>query len=600
MNRSTSIYQDIAARTGGSIYIGVVGPVRTGKSTFIKRFMETQVLPHIDNTYRRDRAQDELPQSGSGRMVMTAEPKFVPEEAVRIHLEDDVTFAVRLIDCVGYMVEGAMGHEENDKPRMVKSPWFDEEIPFDLAAETGTRKVIRDHSTIGIVVTTDGTISEIPRENYIPAEKRVIDELEALGKPFVILLNSTHPDAPETRAMAAEMEESYGRTVLPVSCLDLDEAQLGEILQKVLYEFPVRELDFALPRWVTMLDKGHWLQTEVYTAAMQLSEKISRMKDVSDSGRAALDCEAVENAALSGMNLADGVVRITVLLKPEVFYKVLSEQTGLEIGDEAGLMPCIIELAKAKRAYEKIRSAMEQVEATGYGICYFSDEVLHYHGKSFEGQTVVISGSGNVAQYAAEKCIELGGKVVAMSDSKGYIYDPNGINLKVLFDIKQKRRARISVYADEVAGAQYVEGCKNIWNVKCDIAMPCASQNEMDAEGAKAVIANGAFAVFEGANMPLTPEAIEAVTSAGLLYTPGKASNAGGVATSGLEMSQNSMRYSWTFEEVDAKLKGIMQSIFQECLNASIECGKPGDMMVGANVAGFLKVADAMMAQGIV
>ena len=244
--------------------------------------------------------------------------------------------------------------------------------------------------------------------------------------------------------------------------------------------------------------------------------------------------------------------------------------------------------------------SLARTQATGYGICYFSDEVLHYHGKSFEGQTVVISGSGNVAQYAAEKCTELGGKVVAMSDSKGYIYDPNGINLEVLFDIKQKRRARISVYADEVAGSQYVEGCKNIWNVKCDIAMPCASQNEMDAEGAKAVIANGAFAVFEGANMPLTPEAIEAVTSAGLLYTPGKASNAGGVATSGLEMSQNSMRYSWTFEEVDAKLKGIMQSIFQECLKASIECGKPGDMMVGANVAGFLKVADAMMAQGIV
>ena len=244
--------------------------------------------------------------------------------------------------------------------------------------------------------------------------------------------------------------------------------------------------------------------------------------------------------------------------------------------------------------------SLARTQATGYGICYFSDEVLHYHGKSFEGQTVVISGSGNVAQYAAEKCTELGGKVVAMSDSKGYIYDPNGINLEVLFDIKQKRRARISVYADEVAGAQYVEGCKNIWNVKCDIAMPCASQNEMDAEGAKAVIANGAFAVFEGANMPLTPEAIEAVTSAGLLYTPGKASNAGGVATSGLEMSQNSMRYSWTFEEVDAKLKGIMQSIFQECLKASIECGKPGDMMVGANVAGLLKVADAMMAQGIV
>ena len=363
-----AVCREIGARTGGDILIGVVGPVRTGKSTLIKQFMEKLVLPAIGPEDAKLRARDELPQSAAGRTIMTTEPKFIPESAVPLALEGGGECSIRLIDCVGYMVEGAMGHEENDKPRMVKSPWFDEEIPFDLAAETGTRKVIRDHSTIGIVVTTDGTISEIPRENYLPAEKRVIDELEALGKPFVILLNSTHPDAPETRAMAAEMEESYGRTVLPVSCLDLDEAQLGEILQKVLYEFPVRELDFALPRWVTMLDKGHWLQTEVYTAAMQLSEKISRMKDVSDSGRAALDCEAVENAALSGMNLADGVVRITVLLKPEVFYKVLSEQTGLEIGDEAGLMPCIIELAKAKRAYEKIRSAMEQVEATGYGI----------------------------------------------------------------------------------------------------------------------------------------------------------------------------------------------------------------------------------------
>ena len=288
-----------------------------------------------------------------------------------------------------------MGHEENDKPRMVKSPWFDEEIPFDLAAETGTRKVIRDHSTIGIVVTTDGTISEIPRENYVPAEKRVIDELEALGKPFVILLNSTHPDAPGTKALAAEMEESYGRTVLPVSCLDLDEEQLGEILRRVLYEFPVRELDFALPRWVTMLDKGHWLQTEVYTAAMQLSGQIARMKDISDSGRAVLDCEAVENAALSGMDLADGIVRITVLLKPEVFYRVLSEQTGLEIGDEAGLMPCIIELAKAKRAYEKIRSAMEQVEATGYGIVMPSIDEL-----SLEQPEIVRQGGHAVANAA--------------------------------------------------------------------------------------------------------------------------------------------------------------------------------------------------------
>ena len=245
--------------------------------------------------------------------------------------------------------------------------------------------------------------------------------------------------------------------------------------------------------------------------------------------------------------------------------------------------------------------SLARTQATGYGLCYFAAEALKYlKNDSFEGKTVVVSGSGNVAQYAAEKATQLGGKVVAMSDSQGYVYDPNGINFKVLFDIKQKRRARISVYAQEVEGATYVEGCKNIWNVKCDIALPCASQNEMDVEGAKALIANGCIGVFEGANMPLTPDAIAAVQGAGLLYSPGKASNAGGVATSGLEMTQNSMRLSWTFEEVDEKLHGIMQKIYKACYDASVECGKPGDLMVGANVAGFLKVAEAMMAQGIV
>lgn len=245
--------------------------------------------------------------------------------------------------------------------------------------------------------------------------------------------------------------------------------------------------------------------------------------------------------------------------------------------------------------------SLVRTEATGYGICYFSAEVLkHLRNDSFEGKKVIVSGSGNVAQYCAQKCMQFGGKVIAMSDSKGYIYDPNGINLDVLFDIKQKRRARISVYADEVPGSEYHEGCKGIWTIPCDIAMPCASQNEMDLEGAKAVIANGAMAVFEGANMPLTPEAINAVIEAGLLYTPGKASNAGGVATSGLEMSQNSLRMSWSFEEVDEKLHGIMKNIFKSCYDASVECGQPGNMMLGANVAGFLKVANAMMAQGIV
>ena len=372
-----TVCREIGARTGGEILIGVVGPVRTGKSTLIKQFMEQLVLPAIGPADAKLRARDELPQSAAGRTIMTTEPKFIPEQAVPLQLEGGGECRIRLIDCVGYMVEGAMGHEEDEKPRMVKSPWFEEEIPFDLAAETGTRKVIRDHSTIGIVVTTDGSISEIPRENYLPAEKRVVEELEALGKPFVILLNSTRPDAPETKTLATELEQAYGRTVLPVSCLDLKKDDLLSILQRVLYEFPVRELDFAIPRWVTMLEKGHWLQNEIYTAALQFSEKISRMKDVpAQNSAGALAGDSVQESALSGMNLSGGVVRVTVLLKPEVFYRVLSEQTGLEIGDEAGLMPCIIELSRAKREYEKIRSALEQVEATGYGIVMPSIEEL--------------------------------------------------------------------------------------------------------------------------------------------------------------------------------------------------------------------------------
>ena len=363
------ICREIGARTGGDIYIGVVGPVRSGKSTFIKRFMEQLVLPAIGPAAARERARDELPQSAAGRTIMTTEPKFIPETAVPLQLEGGGECRVRLIDCVGYMVEGAMGHEENDRPRMVKSPWFDHEVPFDLAAETGTRKVICEHSTIGIVVTTDGSVSDIPREGYARTEKRIVEELDALGKPYIILLNSTHPDAPETKQLAEGMARDYDHTVLPVSCVDLDAEALGSILRQVLYEFPVRELDFALPRWVTMLENGHWLQTQVYDAAMQLAEKVSRMKDVpAGSDTSALECDAVQRSSISGIDLAAGSVRITVELKPEIFYQVLSEQTGLAIGDEAGLMPCIMELARAKREYEKVRSALEQVEATGYGI----------------------------------------------------------------------------------------------------------------------------------------------------------------------------------------------------------------------------------------
>ena len=245
--------------------------------------------------------------------------------------------------------------------------------------------------------------------------------------------------------------------------------------------------------------------------------------------------------------------------------------------------------------------SLARTQATGYGLCYYAAEALsHLANTSFEGKKVIVSGAGNVAQYAAEKCTQLGGTVIAMCDSNGYIYDPNGVDLKKVMDIKQKRRARIKVYADEVPGSEYHDGRKGIWTLKCDIAMPCASQNEMDADDAQHLIDNGCMAVFEGANMPLTPEAIEKVLGNGLLYSPGKASNAGGVATSGLEMSQNSIRMSWSFDEVDEKLQGIMKNIFKACYDASVECGQPGNLMLGANVAGFLKVADAMMAQGIV
>ena len=370
------LYREVGARTGGDIYIGVVGPVRSGKSTLIKQFMEALVLPALEDPAARARARDELPQSAAGRTIMTTEPKFTPETAVPLQLEGGGECRVRLIDCVGYMVEGAMGHEEDEKPRMVKSPWFDEAVPFDLAAETGTRKVIRDHSTIGVVVTTDGTISDIPRAGYEKAEARVIAELEELGKPYVILLNSAHPDAPETVRLAAAMEGQYHRSVLPVSCIDLDAPALEKILEGVLYEFPVRELDFAMPRWVTMLESGHWLQSSVYGAAMDFASRVSRMKDLQSGGQG-LACDAVQQSSVTGMDLAEGSVRVTVELKPEVFYQVLSEQTGLEIGDEAGLMPCIIELARAKREYEKLRSAIEQVEATGYGIVMPSVEQLH-------------------------------------------------------------------------------------------------------------------------------------------------------------------------------------------------------------------------------
>ena len=336
------IYQNIAQRTGGDIYLGVVGPVRSGKSTFIKRFAELMLLPRIKNEARRARAHDELPQSAAGRTIMTTEPKFIPEKAVRIELSGGGSFRARLIDCVGYMVDGALGHEENEAPRLVKSPWFDHEVPFDLAAETGTRCVIREHATVGLVVTTDGSVADLPREAYLEAERRILAELDAIGKPYIILLNCADPDSEDSRRLAAELTESYGHAVFPLNCTTMTVETLDRLLQALLYEFPIREIAVQMPGWVTMLESGHWLQRAVY--------------------------EYITGASLAGMDLATGSVTLRVTVDPDIFYRILGEQTGLDIVDEASLLPCVVSLARAKRAYDKIKSALDQVEATGYGI----------------------------------------------------------------------------------------------------------------------------------------------------------------------------------------------------------------------------------------
>ncbi len=361
------IYQNIAQRTGGDIYLGVVGPVRSGKSTFIKRFSELMLLPHIQNEACRARANDELPQSAAGRTIMTTEPKFIPEKAVNIELSGGGSFRARLIDCVGYMVDGALGHEEDNAPRLVKSPWFDHEVPFDLAAETGTRRVIQEHATVGVVVTTDGSVADLPRQGYCEAERRIVEELDAIGKPYIILLNCADPDCEEARQLAAQLEESYHHAVFPINCVTMTAETADRLLQKLLYEFPVQEIAVYMPSWVTMLEPGHWLQSAVYTAMLEYAGQISKMADVAGR-RPQLNCEYIAGASLTGMDLATGTVRIAANMAPDIFYRILGEQTGLEIVDEASLLPCVVSLARAKRAYDKIRSALDQVEATGYGI----------------------------------------------------------------------------------------------------------------------------------------------------------------------------------------------------------------------------------------
>lgn len=371
-----NIYSDIAQRTQGDIYIGVVGPVRTGKSTFIKRFMDTLVLPNIDGDYKKERAMDELPQSSAGRTIMTTEPKFIPENAVEIVLPSQASFKVRLIDCVGYIVPSSLGYIEGDQPRMVKTPWFEHDIPFNMAAEIGTQKVISEHSTIGLVVTTDGSISEIPREEYAEAEERVISELKELQKPFVVLLNCTSPSSHEAKLLAATLTDKYGVPVLPVNCLEITEGEIKEILTQVLFEFPIKEVSVDLPDWMATLEHDHWLREGTYKAINEAATKLRTVRDVKALAQDICDCEYIVAAQVNEMDLSCGSARVGVTMDGSLFYKILAESTGLDIDCEQGLMSCMKELAAIRKEYERLKGALDEVEATGYGIVMPSLEEL--------------------------------------------------------------------------------------------------------------------------------------------------------------------------------------------------------------------------------
>ncbi len=364
----SNIYNDISKRTDGDIYIGVVGPVRTGKSTFIKQFMESLVIPNIESEYKRERAIDELPQSAAGKTIMTTEPKFIPEEAVEVNLENGAKFNVRLIDCVGYIVPSSLGYIENEAPRMVVTPWFEEEVPFNMAAEVGTQKVISEHSTIGMVITTDGSISDIPREEYADCEKRVINELKEINKPFIIVLNCQDPYSEDSINLAAELSEKYEASVVPVNCLELDEKDIEKIMSEILFAFPIREINIRMEKWITGLKKGHWLKDEVFNAVREAAENINLVKDAKEVAERINDCRYITDSKIAEIDLGQGSVTIQVNLEGTLFYKILGETTGIEIVNESDLLPVLLELNKIKKEYEKIKPALDEVEATGYGI----------------------------------------------------------------------------------------------------------------------------------------------------------------------------------------------------------------------------------------
>ncbi|NLP36208.1 MAG: stage IV sporulation protein A [Firmicutes bacterium] len=362
------LLQHIVERTGGDIYLGVVGPVRTGKSTFIKKFMELLVIPNIPDAQDQERARDELPQSSAGRTIMTTEPKFIPDEAIEIKVRDNITMRVRLVDCVGYTVPGALGYDDEGAPRMVTTPWFDYDVPFEEAAEVGTKKVITDHSTIGLVVTTDGTIAEIPRENYVDAEQRVVNELKELGKPFIMLLNSTQPYSQEALALKEELAEQYDVPVIPFNALQLMEEDINMIFQELLYEFPVREVNINLPSWIEVLDGEHWLRQEFNDVIRESVTDVSRLRDIDGMVELLSAKDIIDNIVLKEMDLGTGKAIIDIQAPEILFERVLSEICGTEIEDQADLLKILQESVAAKREYDKLAEAIAQVRETGYGI----------------------------------------------------------------------------------------------------------------------------------------------------------------------------------------------------------------------------------------
>lgn len=363
-----NIYKEIADRTDGDIYIGVVGPVRTGKSTFIKKFMDKLVIPNIDNEHKRERAIDELPQSAQGRTIMTTEPKFVPNEAVEINLGENASFRVRMIDCVGYIVPNAMGYIEDDAPRMVTTPWYDHEIPFAQAAELGTKKVINDHSTIGLVVTTDGTITEIEREDYVEAEARVIKELKDINKPFVVLLNTARPRSEAALKLKSELEEKYNVPVMPVNCNEMDLEDINGIIERVLYEFPLTEITINLPTWMNSLDDNHYLRRDMFDIVKKAVKDIFNIRETKSIIGAIQESNHVRKVDVDEIKLGEGCMSITVNTVEGLFYNVLSETSGLDISSDDQLMSMMIEMGSIKRDYDKIAPAIKNVREKGYGI----------------------------------------------------------------------------------------------------------------------------------------------------------------------------------------------------------------------------------------